>query len=347
MRRLGDYIRQVDVRNKDLAVTNLKGLSNEKVFIESIANTIGTDLSGYKIVVPRQFAYVPVTSRNGDKITIALYDEPNRAIVSQAYTVFEITDENVILPEYLMLWFRRPEFDRYARFKSNGSAREVFDWDEMCDVVIPVPPIEEQRAVVARHKAIEHKIDVNRRLIAALEETARTIYRHTFVDNIDPENLPHGWKMGNIGELFELQRGFDLPSQNRRNGLYPIYASNGIAEYHDEFKVKGPGVVTGRSGTIGEVFFVEQNFWPLNTALWIKDFKISNPVFAYYKLKELDLGKTVLGYATVPSLNRNDVHALECPIPPKELIETFQNKILPIISLKHKLVAEIAKLNSL
>lgn len=214
MRRLGDFIRQVDVRNKDLAVTNLKGLSNEKVFIESIANTIGTDFSGYKIVRPCQFAYVPVTSRNGDKITIALYGETNDCIVSQAYTVFDVIYDSILLPEYLMMWFCRPEFDRYARFKSNGSAREVFDWDEMCEVELPVPPIEEQRTIVARHKAIEHKIDVNRRLIAALEETARTIYRHTFVDNIDPENLPEGWRNGTIGEFCKDTKSGGTPSRN-------------------------------------------------------------------------------------------------------------------------------------
>lgn len=204
MRRLGDYIRQVDVRNRDLEVTNLKGLSIEKIFIESIANTIGTDLRGYKIVKPRQFAYVPVTSRNGEKITVALYDGKNNCIISQAYTAFEIIDEAELLPEYLMQWFRRPEFDRYARFHSHGSAREIFDWEEMCDVLLPVPPIEEQHEIVARHKAIEHKIDVNRRLIAKLEETARTIYRHTFVENIDPENLPDGWRLVSISDIAEV-----------------------------------------------------------------------------------------------------------------------------------------------
>ena len=149
MKRLGDYIRQVDVRNRDLAVDNLLGLSISKQFIPSIANTIGTDMANYKVVQPRQFGYVPVTSRNGDKITVALYDGDKPCIISQAYIVFEVTDTDQLLPEYLMMWFRRPEFDRYARFKSHGSAREVFEWDEMCDVMLPVPSIEEQRKIVA------------------------------------------------------------------------------------------------------------------------------------------------------------------------------------------------------
>ena len=131
-KRLGDYIRQIDVRNKDEKVTRLLGVSIDKKFIESIANTIGTDMSVYKIVRRGQFAYGPVTSRNGDKVSIALLTE-EECIISSSYTVFEIIDTKALLPEYLNLWFKRSEFDRYARFHSNGSAREIFDWEEMCN----------------------------------------------------------------------------------------------------------------------------------------------------------------------------------------------------------------------
>ena len=171
-KRLGDYIRQVDVRNRDLAVERLLGLSVNKQFIPSIANTIGTDMSNYKVVAPSQFVYIADTSRRGDKIAIALLGGQGKAIVSAIYTVFEITNEMELLPEYLMMWFRRPEFDRYARFKSHGSAREIFEWDEMCNVLLPVPPIEEQRKIVAEYLAIEQRIESNRRLIATLEATA-------------------------------------------------------------------------------------------------------------------------------------------------------------------------------
>ena len=146
-RKLGEYIQQVDVRNTDLSITRLLGLSINKCFIESIANTIGTDFRPYKIVKKGQFAYGPVTSRNGEKITIALLEEPE-CIISSSYAVFEITDTSKLLPEYLMLWFSRPEFDRYARYKSHGSVREIFDWDEMCRVELPVPDIKEQQKIV-------------------------------------------------------------------------------------------------------------------------------------------------------------------------------------------------------
>ncbi|MCM1111458.1 MAG: restriction endonuclease subunit S [Clostridium sp.] len=347
MRRLGDFIRQVDVRNKDLAVTNLVGVNLDKEFMPSVANTVGTDMSTYKIVKYNQFGCKLMSVERDRKMPISLMKSIEPTLISSAYYVFEVIDENVLDPDYLFLQIKNPEFDRRLWFSSGGDVRGGVGFENLEDMPISVPPIDEQRAIVARHKAIDHKIDVNRRLIAALEETARTIYRHNFVDNIDPENLPEGWRMGTIGELFELQRGFDLPSQNRRHGLFPIYASNGIVEYHDEYKVKGPGIVTGRSGTIGEVFFVEGDFWPLNTALWIKDFKISNPIFAFYKLKELDLGKTVLGYATVPSLNRNDVHAMECIIPSKEVMSNFEKDMTPVLSLIQRLEKETIMLNSI
>ncbi len=140
-KRLGDYIREVNVRNQELKVTNLLGLSVSKEFIPSIANTIGTDMSAYKVVERNQLVYIADTSRRGDKIAIGLLDKYDKAIVSQAYTVFEVVNHKQLLPEFLMMWFRRPEFDRYARFHSHGSAREIFDWDELCDVMLPIPSI--------------------------------------------------------------------------------------------------------------------------------------------------------------------------------------------------------------
>ena len=329
-KRLGDYIKEVNVRNKDLKVTNLQGVSISKQFIPSIANTIGTDMSTYKVVNPGQFAYGPVTSRNGDKVSIALYKGDDDAIISQAYTVFEVVDKDKMSSEYLMMWFQRPEFDRYARFHSHGSAREIFDWDELCDVYIPLPDIARQREIVEEYETLSRRIRLNELIIEKLEATAQALYRKMFVDGIDKEKLPEGWRMGIIGDLFELQRGFDLPSQERTEGIYPIYASTGIAEYHNEYKVEPPCVVTGRSGTIGEVFYVDNKCWPLNTTLWVKDFKNTPPFFVYYKLKELELGKTVSGFAAVPTLNRNDVHMMKSFIPPMDLLAEFEKEMIVI-----------------
>lgn len=220
-KRLGDYIREVDVRNRDLKVTKLLGVSISKEFIPSIANTIGTDMSTYKIVAPNQFAYGPVTSRNGDKVSIALLSGNDMAIISQAYTVFEVIDDNRLLPEYLMMWFRRPEFDRYARFHSHGSAREIFDWDEMCDVILPIPPIEHQQEIVSEYETLSHRIELNNKMISRLEETAQTLYRKMFVDGIDKENLPDGWRMGTLGDYSPLKPGLPLKVNGGKTMVFP------------------------------------------------------------------------------------------------------------------------------
>ena len=161
---LGGFIRQVDIRNVEGKEDNLLGLSVSKQFIPSIANTFGTDFTKYKVVKKGQFTYIPDTSRRGEKIAIALLQDYDEGLVSNVYTVFEVVDTNELLPEYLMLWFSRPEFDRYARFKSHGSVREVMDWDELCKVELPVPEIEEQKKIVKAYKTITDRIELKKRI---------------------------------------------------------------------------------------------------------------------------------------------------------------------------------------
>ena len=177
-KRLGKYIRQIDVRNTENKTDNLLGVSVQKCFIPSIANTVGTDFSKYKVVKKGQFTYIPDTSRRGDKIGIALLNDYDEGLVSNVYTVFEIIDEKELDPTYLMLWFNRPEFDRYARFKSQGSVREVFDWDEMCNVELPVPSYDEQRKIVDAYKAIERRIELKKKINDNLEAQAFAIYKN-------------------------------------------------------------------------------------------------------------------------------------------------------------------------
>ena len=182
---LGNYIRLVDERNKDLSVTKLLGVSISKKFIPSIANIVGTDLSNYKIVRTGQFAYGPVTSRNGEKISIAYLDEED-CIISSSYTVFEVENKEELDPEYLMLWFSRPEFDRYARYKSHGSVREIFDWNELCMVELPVPDIEKQRKIVKAYKTITDRIDLKQKINDNLEATAQAYFDSLFFDESEP-----------------------------------------------------------------------------------------------------------------------------------------------------------------
>lgn len=198
MRRLGDYIRPVEARNRDLAIHLSQGICNNKYFVNP--KQVAENPETHKVVRTGQFAYNKATTRNGDKISIALRQGPD-CTVSSAYQIFEIIDEDVLNPEYLMMWLRRPIFDRYARFKSHGSAHEFFEWKSMCEVQVPVPAIERQREIVAEYNTLATRIETNKKLIATLEQTAQTLYRYTFVDNIDPNNLPQGWRMGTLGEV--------------------------------------------------------------------------------------------------------------------------------------------------
>ena len=150
--KIGKYIREVDVRNEGSKVTLLRGVSTRKVLIESVANMSGVSLHNYKVAKKGQFVYVADTSRRGEKIAIALNDEET-CIVSSIYTVFE-TDEEYLLPEFLFIWFNRSEFDRYARFHSWGSARETFTWEDLCNVELPIPHIDEQRKYVNLYKGL-------------------------------------------------------------------------------------------------------------------------------------------------------------------------------------------------
>ena len=160
---LGDYIEQSDQRNQDLKNDNLLGISVNKTFIETRSQKEKLDLSNYKVVNPREFGYVSVTSRNGEKISIAILDG-EAGLVSSTYIVFRIKDNSELLPEYLFLWFSRTEFDRYARFHSWGSARETFDWADMCNVKLPIPSMQVQEAIVKIYHTLETRKRINEQL---------------------------------------------------------------------------------------------------------------------------------------------------------------------------------------
>ena len=213
-KKLGEYIRPVDERNSDLAITNLQGVSITKEFVPSIANIIGTDLSTYKIVRTGQFAYGPVTSRNGDKVSIALLKGED-CIISSSYSPFEVYKPDELLPEYLMLWFMRPEFDRYARFMSNGSAREVFDWDCMCGVELPVPPLPEQRKIVRDYQVITDRIELLRKISSNIEEMVSNVFKHFVFENEDYDDFtdfefgryPTAWSLKKMSEIVDVRDG--------------------------------------------------------------------------------------------------------------------------------------------
>ena len=234
-KKLGEFIQVVDDRNKELLDLPLLGVSVQKVFIPSIANTVGTDMSKYKILSRNEFTYIPDTSRRGDKIGVALLKSYDKALVSQAYTTFKIIDKNQLLPDYLMMWFTRPEFDRYARYHSHGSTRESFDWVDMCNVELPVPSIEKQREIVAQYQAVANKIKINEQICEKLETTAQTLYKQWFVDFEFPneegkpykssggamvfnqeleKEIPEGWEVKSLSDISKVTMGQSPEGEN-------------------------------------------------------------------------------------------------------------------------------------
>lgn len=228
-RLLGDFIRQVDVRNTDGKEENLLGVSVQKMFIPSIANTVGTDFTKYKVVKRGQFTYIPDTSRRGDKIGIALLTDYDEGLVSNIYTVFEVKDENELLPEYLMLWFSRPEFDRYARFKSHGSVREIMDWDEMCKVELPVPSIEKQRSIVKAYNTITDRIELKRKINDNLANTEQAILVEAIRKNQTAPTV-----LGDLVDFIDGDRGKNYPT-------FEEFASTGYCLFLNASNVTSTG----------------------------------------------------------------------------------------------------------
>jgi len=179
---IGNYIQRVENRNRGLKVTRLLGLSMTKEFRETTSNVVGTDMSVYKVMSKYQFACDFMSPIRVSKLPVVLKldDKPN--LVSPAYPVFEVKNRNELDPEYLMMWFRRPEFDRFATFKCDAAIRGGYDWEELCETLIPVPHIDKQREIVKEYNVIQNRIALNQQLIQKLEETAQAIYREWFVE---------------------------------------------------------------------------------------------------------------------------------------------------------------------
>jgi len=372
-KRLGNYIKEVNLRNKDLEGKTLLGVSIQKVLMPSIANIIGTDMSTYKIIRKDQFAYGPVTSRNGDKISVALLTDYEEAIISQAYTSFEITDTAELLPEYLMMWFRRSEFDRYTRFMSHGSAREVFGWEEMCNVGLPVPDIEKQKEIVNEYKVITDRIERNKDLIKTLEKTAKAIYKQWFIyfefpnENGQPykssggkmvyneelaKDLPKDWKYEDLGANTIITAGGDKPKifsdTEKDNYKIPIYSNStfneGLFGYTNEAKVFKKSITISARGGIGYTSLRIRPFVPIVRLIVIipkYEYQL-NYLFNCVNNFEYDDVASAQGQLTIP-----DISSYKVIIPESEILKKYQKINFDFIRYMDTKKTEIQKLEKL
>ncbi|WP_429333169.1 restriction endonuclease subunit S [Paraburkholderia sp. 35.1] len=238
----------------------------------------------------------------------------------------------------------------FLRFAS-GTTHQTIYFPEVKAFHIALPPLETQRGIADVLGSLDDRIDLLRQTNATLESIAQALYKSWFIDfdpvrakaeGREPEGMdaetavlfpvsfedstlgqvPKGWAVGVVDDLLVLQRGFDLPAQQREEGPYPVLAASGPSGSHSQSMGSAPGVTTGRSGVIGNVYFVQRDFWPLNTSLWVKQFKVATPAYAYQLLKTLDLKRLNAGSA-VPTLNRNHVHAQPALLPAREVVERY------------------------
>ena len=343
--RLGDYIREVDVRNRDLEVTNLIGLTIDKSFIPSVANVIGTDLSKYKVIREKQFACSLMQVSRDGRMPIAMLEE-KEAIMSPAYPMFEVADTTKLLPEYLMMWFSRKEFDREASFYAVGGVRGSLTWEDFCNLKIPIPSIEQQQKIVSEYEAVTRRIRLNEQIIAKLEETAQALYRKMFVDGIDKEHLPKGWRVGTLGEVADFAYG-KMPDKTSR-GSIPIFSGYGIVGYTSIPMYEKQLIVViarGDAGS-GKIVLSPNVFYLTNLAISILLKDDNMKFYLYYHLLNSDTSTLRSGSAQA-QVTINSLCSYEILMPSNDYYKEFDKLILPINKQKQTLLTENIKLTEL
>lgn len=370
---IGNYIRKVETRNRDLKVTRLLGLSMTKEFRETTSNTVGTDMSVYKVMSKYQFACDFMSPIRVSKLPVVLKldDEPN--LVSPAYPVFEVTDRNELDPEYLMMWFRRPEFDRYATFKCDAAIRGGYEWTELCETLIPVPKIDKQLEIVKEYNTIQNRINLNQQLIQKLEETAQAIYREWFVEGIDLEDLPVGWEISSIGKYAQVKSGFAFKSEWWQPEGIPVikigsisnntidkdsldYVSIDKVDKAKNYVVREGDIVIAMTGaTIGKVGLVPQLGQTILVNQRVGMFDLgSEPMertpFLYFNLltdfvqNEI---KNVGGDSAQANISNGQIQEIEMLYPTNDLIQKFNKIGKPIIETILQKIKENQKLTEL
>jgi type I restriction enzyme S subunit len=372
---IGKHIRLVDERNKGLRVQRLLGLSISKQFIPSVANIIGTDMENYKIIRKNQFACSTMQVRRDKKMPVALLQEVDEAIISQAYPIFEVKNEKELLPEYLMMWFERSEFDREACFHAVGGVRGSLEWEDFENMKLPIPHPDKQREIVKEYNTIQNRVALNQQLIQKLEETAQAIYREWFVEGIDLENLPEGWTIKKLGDFCDIKGGKRLPKGCELNDdkdgkpyikvadmtkdKYVVlndsiqFISNEIQKSISRYIVDTGDIIISIVGTIGLVNIVDSTLLKANlteNCYRLTNFRLVHSDYLYYYLvspfgkKEIE-SRTVGGVqAKLPMYN---VQSLPIIFPKNDLLQKFEKSLNPINQLQNSLTRENQKLTEL
>ena len=345
-KRLREYIEPVDERNSKLEIKLSKGICNEKYFQDP--RQVAENSAADKIVRRGYFAYNRATTRNGEKISIAYREGPD-CTVSSAYQVFRIKDEEKLNPKYLLMWYKRPDFDKYARFRSHGSAHEFFEYEEMCDVRIPLPSIERQREIVSEYETLTNRICLNNQMTQNLEATAQALYRKTFVDNIDKENLPEGWRMGTLGEIADINSGktcIDKSEVKDETFQYPVAGASGIIGFSSTYNYDEKLMTTGRVGTLGVVNRYNQKMYMADNVLVIRS---NHYEYCYQILKSLDYSEITKG-GVQSLITQTDLKDYSIPLPSQENLSAFEEQsgmLFSSVETRKRKIEKLTELQSL
>lgn len=374
---LGKYIQEINVRNTDLSITNLLGVSMEKTFIPSVANLNGVDLSVYKVLSKDQLACKLMSVGRDEKLPVDLYKDENPAIVSSAYYVFEPKDKEELLPEYLMMWLCRPENDRYIGFISGGDVRGGISWDTFCSLPIRVPKIDKQREIVKEYNILQNRISLNQQLIQKLEETAQAIYKAWFVEfefpdengkpyksnggemqwNEDLEKeIPKGWIYKTLGSISTIKAGGDRPEKFsffKTDTLeVPIFSNSseneGLFGYTDKpIIVKDSITISARGAIIGYTVLRTLPFVPIVRLIVVtpKDKDQLNYLYETIRKFAYEGSGSAQGQLTIP-----DISAYKIILPDINLLKSYQkisHSVTQNIKIKKQENEKLAELKDL
>lgn len=347
-KRLGDYIKKVDNRNKDLRISKLMGLSMTKEFRETTSNIIGTDLSKYRIVSKWQFVCDFMSPIRVNRLPIVLKTDDAPVIVSPAYPVFEVIGSTVLNPEYLMMWFRREEFDRYVTFKCDSAIRGGYGWEELCNTEIPIPSPDKQFEVVSEYNIVQKRIDLNNQLIKKLEETAQAVFKQWFVDNqTDDYEIVRISDFGKIvtgktpssecPEDFGDNTFFITPGDFKNYNKFALSAERCLSET-GRMKLKnkilpiGSIIVTCIGSDMGKVAVASENCitnQQMNSII-VNESYYSDFLYYYFISTAKEIKGTAMGGSTMPMLSKSDFEKIELIKPTDKVLKNFERVMKPI-----------------
>lgn len=355
---LGKHIRLVDYRNSEEVTSTVLGISIDKEFMPSVANVIGTDLSRYKLISKGLFACNPMHVGRDERLPIALYEKDNAAIVSPAYFMFEIIDRDVLNEEYLMMWFRRPEFDRECWFMTDGSVRGGITWDDLCRIKLPVPSYARQCEIVESYRAITNRIALKRAENDNLLATAQAVYKAWFVE-YKPfgGNCPISWRVGSVDEIAEFFDSMRKPLSSLERAdmarIYPYYGAVSIVDYVDDYIFDGEYLLLSEDG----IYVVDDSghpllqhiigkFWANNHAHILKGKAGFTEDSLYLFLSNTNMSPIVTG-AAQPKINQANLKSFPITIPDSEVLDRFNSIVHPLFDRKLNNEKEIRKLETL